>query len=130
MIEALIGAVIRQALPDGHTYEGFSHDKAIQEGRVDVVASHIAAAAAARNPMTAALFSVARPIIDGMLTATMGPVVLSEAVSKLMPVAATPRVKSVKRKRKVNAAVTKRKQFTNEGIEILDAEFVDIPEGQ
>lgn len=54
-------------------------------GRVDVAASAALQRLAADNPITDALFSVFRPLIDGQLTQQLGPARIAPMVEQLPP---------------------------------------------
>lgn len=131
-------------LPQGHDHSGHDTGQAIQDGRVDIIISHVVAGQMAQAPpVMQALFSASRAVLDGALTAVAGPVaidgVIRQGVNALGYGRPKRKVNSASKQKK-STAVAKRtpkkrekgKEYTAAGIEIVDAEFVDIiePRGQ
>ncbi len=136
VLSQLMGMMARSVLPQGHTHAAMDQKSAVNDGRVDVLISHAAFGfiATVENPMVGLLAEAARPIIDGAITMACGPVAIRKSLGIEEP--------KVKRKRSIKTgayapkttAIAKRnkkgpkaKEFTKDGREILDAEFVDLP---
>lgn len=138
VLSQLVGMMAKSVLPQGHTHAAMDQKAAVNDGRVDVLISHAAFGfiATVENPMVGLLAEAARPIIDGAITMACGPV----AIRKSLGIEASGPQNKRKRSIKTGAyapkttALAKRakakgkgKEFTKDGREILDAEFVDLP---
>lgn len=137
ILSQLIHGMTRNLLPQGHTHGASTPDQALAEGRVDVILSHaIAGQVSGAHPVVQALFAGSRSVIDGALTAIAGPVAIEGMMGYAPRKAKRVSTKSTKGTKKKSTEVSKRnpgarsaKQYTDKGIEIIDAEFVDIPSG-
>ncbi len=120
LVTAIVGGIARAHLPQGSTLAECS----IHEGRLDVLISHglSFAVASADNPILAAVYAAARPMLDGALVGAIG------------PAASAPPIKASGPKRRRTKAVARthkrRVERTEDGREILDAEFVDVVGGR
>jgi len=112
----ILETMARQVLPDGHTYANHDPMEALREMRLDVIASHAVDAIVSRsaNPVVIGLYKASRPVIDGMLTAS----VRSREPKRIKP--------THKRKKAVKPGVELAKRSKGVEREILDAEFVDL----
>ena len=143
ILSQLINGVTRNLLPQGHDHSGHAPTEALQEGRIDVIISHaIAGQIAGAHPIVQAMYGGARAVLDGALTAVAGPVaiegIIRSGASALgyRPPETKKRVSTKKSSGKKTTAVSKRtpgarsasKEYTAAGVEIVDAEFVDVPE--
>jgi hypothetical protein len=118
LVQQFVAGMVANLLPAGNTLEKLHP---ISDGRIDVLVSHgVAHLASQGSPLVQALFLAARPVIDGALVATCGPVAMN---GKPKRVAASKSTAVTKRRKKAKQA-----ERTTAGIEILDAEFVDMPE--
>ncbi len=137
ILSQLIHGVTRNLLPQGHTHGASAPEQALIEGRVDVILSHaIAGQMSSAHPVVQALYQGSRAVIDGALTSVAGPVAI-EGIIRTGASAlgyGSSKSKRVSTKKKKTTAVAKRavkrdpkKEYTPQGIEILDAEFVDVP---
>jgi hypothetical protein len=121
LLEQMVIGIVAQSLPQGNTLKGVNP----ADGRVDALISHGVEHVVRRvgNPLVVGLFEVARPLIDGALVAAVGPVALAAVAPK----------KKQKRVGRASAVVARRggkkREYTKGGVEILDAEFVDVPNG-
>lgn len=120
LTEMAIGFV-RESLPQGVTLAGVKP----AAGRLDALVSHGIAYViqASGNPLAVAMYEVARPMVDGALVGACGPCVIAGPV-KGKRVAGRKSSAVAKRRRKT---AEKKREFTDKGVEILDAEFVDVP---
>jgi hypothetical protein len=73
MIEQVIRSYMSAKGVDLPSDPRYTLAQADPAGRLDVAASSALAMSAAANPITNALFNVFRPVIDGSLTAHLGP---------------------------------------------------------
>lgn len=139
ILSQLINGMTRTFLPQGHDHSQHDPGGAAQSGRVDVILSHaIAGQMSSAHPVVQALYQGSRAVIDGALTSVAGPVAIEGIIRSGASALGYAPQKSTKRvstkKKKTTAAVVKRnprahraKEYTSKGIEILDAEFVDVP---
>ncbi len=143
ILSQLIHGMTRNLLPQGHDHSGQAPTEALQNGRVDVILSHaIAGQISTAHPVVQALYQGSRAVIDGALTSVAGPVaiegIIRSGASALGYGGSRPQKKVAKKKTQGAqraTAVAKRKkptpqkgkEYTSQGIEILDAEFVDLP---
>ncbi len=138
ILSQLIHGMTRNLLPQGYTHGASAPTEALQNGRVDVILSHaIAGQMSSAHPVVQALYQGSRAVIDGALTSVAGPVaiegIIRSGVSALGYGSTKSKRVSTKKK---STAVAKRKkpvpqkgkEYTSKGIEILDAEFVDVPD--
>lgn len=125
LLQQLVGTLAAVALPQGNTLEALRPG---EDGRIDVLASHVLAGAVVslENPFVAVLFQAARPVIDGALVASLGPAAIQSGLAAMVKREPVKKVRT--RKPTSVARRTKKKEYTTKGIEILDAEFVDIIE--
>jgi len=148
ILSDLVGMMARAVLPQGHTHAHIDQRTAVEDGRVDVLVSHAVAGEvsmlAVENPMVGLLFDAARPVIDGALTACVGPVAIRGALGGTVAPLASKRKRSsihtttttgskVTRSHRAtttkSTAVVKSKRGAKAPPEIIDAEFVDLPYG-
>lgn len=126
IVETLIVGVIQNVLPQGSTLEKL---EPLKDGRIDVAVSHGLAhlVQASGNGLVNAVFQAARPVLDGALVASCGPAALKRLAttktggSKKKKHMATSKAVATKRSKKVKPV-----ERTPQGIEIIDAEFVDL----
>lgn len=116
LLTQFVVGVVSSALPQGTTLAHVSP----AEGRVDALLSHGVSVVVDRigNPIVSGLYAAARPMIDGALVGAVGPVAIHGKPKQVR--ASRPSRTVVRRKKK--------QEFSSRGVEILNAEFVDVPE--
>jgi hypothetical protein len=142
ILSQLINGMTRNLLPQGHDYSNHAPEQALQDGRVDIIISHaIAGQISTAHPVVQAVYGGARALLDGALTAVAGPVAIEGMLQKgasalgygsgqTKTTAGTKRVSKTGKKKTKTTAVARRvpeREYTAAGVEILDAEFVDMP---
>lgn len=120
LVSQIVGGIARANLPQGSTLEACP----VNEGRLDVLVSHGLSyiVAQAGNPVLAAVYQAARPFLDGALVGAIGP-----AAGSAPKKVAKKRTTAVEKRRKREEK--RGREYTKDGVEILDAEFVDMPAG-
>lgn len=123
LLQQFVVNFVGGVLPQGGT---LANVNPVEGGRIDALVSHGVAALVKRagNPLVVGLYEVARPFIDGALVGSCGPAVFAPKVKRV----ATKRTSAVAKRRASGPGGKKKKtEWTKGGIEILDAEFVDVP---
>lgn len=121
LLQQFLVGFVGNMLPQGGT---LANVNAIEEGRIDALVSHGVAhlVGQAANPLVKGIYLAARPLIDGALVASCGPAALAP---KIRGVAAK-RSNVVANRRKTHQGRKAKVERTKDGVEILDAEFVDV----
>ena len=139
ILAQLINGVTRNLLPQGHDHSSHAPTEALQEGRIDVIISHaIAGQVSGAHPIVQAMYGGARAVLDGALTAVAGPVAIEGMIrsgASALGYGSPKKVQGARSTKKKSTAVAKRKkpaqqkgkEYTAAGVEIVDAEFVDVP---